>query len=477
MLYLKIFLWQVEPIQGNGGVMALIPKSGGARASGYRGIMLLGTLCKRLHAVLRARLIPKLLEVKPPGQLGGFPAQQSIYGAQAIQTFGRITQQANLPTAVLFVDLSNAFHRLVRQLVVGRSREEDAMAVLQALQAQEQPTAGLTVWMKLPGLLERLNFSPILVQLLRDIHVNTWFTLPKSNLLSTTRRGTRPGSPLADVIFHILMVDITHELNTWLESRTSSHSILRSINCSIDSIVWSDDVAIPLCAHTHTCEELLDNLRQLLPAVHCIFARRGFELNMAKGKAAAVVSFRGQGAPSYRRRYQLSAQPGMEFPSETGATMWLHFVPQYRHLGTMYAADNSVNPEIQRRIGQAAGAFAVLAKPALCNRKLPLKVRLNLYRALVCTFYGLGGWPTLSLKRTDALLHFIGRQLRRILHHRYQEGDCNLTGAQILAKAGFHHPRARHAIDRSTSLCAEAIFLRATFSSWAPTTGTLHAPR
>ena len=252
-LYVKIFAWQMEPIQGKGGIMALIPKSGGLKASGYRGIMLLGTMCKRLHAVLRARLIPKLIDVKPQGQLGGFPAQQSTYGAHAIQTFGRITAQANLPSSVLFVDLTNAFHRLVPELVVGHGREADAQAVLHSLEQQHHSTQGLSVWMKLPGLLEGLQYPPMLVQLLRDIHVHTWFTLKSSDKLSITRRGTRPGSPLADVILHIITVDVTLELNTWLREHSASPALLHRLGCDIDAVVWSDDVAIPLSLCKHPC--------------------------------------------------------------------------------------------------------------------------------------------------------------------------------------------------------------------------------
>ena len=41
---------------------------------------------------------------------------------------------------------------------------------------------------------------------LHDIHKDTWFKLEASQTSSTvTARGTRPGSPLADIGFNLLM--------------------------------------------------------------------------------------------------------------------------------------------------------------------------------------------------------------------------------------------------------------------------------
>ena len=156
------------------------------------------------------------------------------------------------------------------------------------------------------------------------------------------------------------------------------------------------------------------------------------------------------GAAKLRTTHQLAPQPGLNCVLPTGEHLWLHFVPRYKHLGVIYAADNGIQHELLHGIGQAAGAFATFARPVLCNRSLPLSTRLNLYRALVCTklFYGLGCWPTLTLKQYDMLTHCMGRHLRRMLRLQYQAGTINTTDAQVLARAGFHLPRARHAIDR-----------------------------
>ena len=57
-LLLKIFLWQQEPIAGKGGRLAVIHKKGSPYvAQNYRGIMLLPTFTKRVHALLRGQIM------------------------------------------------------------------------------------------------------------------------------------------------------------------------------------------------------------------------------------------------------------------------------------------------------------------------------------------------------------------------------------------------------------------------------------
>ena len=90
-LFLKIFTWQQEPIQAKGGILAVIPKKNDqSRAAHFRGIMLLPTIYKRLHAVLREQVIQVIA-----GQIGGFKNQQVQFGSMGLQCFSRIASAYN----------------------------------------------------------------------------------------------------------------------------------------------------------------------------------------------------------------------------------------------------------------------------------------------------------------------------------------------------------------------------------------------
>ena len=438
----------MEPIQAKGGILALIPKTGGAQPQNYRGIMLLGTLSKRLHALLRKQLLPTLIAHKPQGQIGGFPHQQVTYGAQAVGIFTRVVSNAGLSSAVIYFDLKNAFHKLVRELVLGVRHDAAFEQVVNMLTTEQVDPRGVQAWSKLPGLLQRLHAPPLLTQLLADVHHHTWFILPNHPRITLTRKGTRPGSPLADVIFHALMLDITIEIENWLDQQRDYCSIREELSLPMPAVVWSDDLAI--CWASRSAQNLVPGIQDLISIVHQIFSRRGFSLNMNYGKTMAVPHFRGEKAPALRKEFVLTANPGVLCPLRDGDSQWLHFASKYKHLGVYQSADGGFGPELHYRCGVAHSTFVALAKPILCNRHLPVRVRINLYRMMVLTklFFGLGIWPTPTLRQLDKLFHLVGRHLRKILACGKDTSAFYIPDQQAFDEAGLPHPRIQLAMDR-----------------------------
>ena len=249
-LLLKMMAWQQEPIAGKGGPLAVIHKKGSQYiASNYRGIMLLPTFTKRVHALLRRQLMALLGRQRPPGQLGGFNHQQVLFGSQSLQTFGRVMDNLKLTSAVLFLDLTTAFHRLVREWVSGIHVPPDLMSVLQSLEAEGLNAAEMCDRLHLPSLLERLKAPPSLIQLIQDIHASTWMMIGGPNNFAQTKRGTRPGSPLADCVFHILMADILHQLQEWINEQVEYQCLLAEFDIPGGFIAWADDLAVPWATH------------------------------------------------------------------------------------------------------------------------------------------------------------------------------------------------------------------------------------
>ena len=119
-LLLKVWIWGIEPIQYKGGPMALIPKRAQPSVvQHYRGILLLPTLAKGIHALLRKRIMTLLHHQRLPGQIGGFAQQEVLYGSHTLRVLGRTAYAHHFSIGVLFVDLSTAFHSLIREMVVG----------------------------------------------------------------------------------------------------------------------------------------------------------------------------------------------------------------------------------------------------------------------------------------------------------------------------------------------------------------------
>ena len=453
-LLLKEYVWQTEPLQYKGGPVAIIPKClAPTAAKQFRGILLLGNMAKRTHSVLRQQVMSYLSPARAPGQLGGFQGQQVMFGSQALRLFGNMADAKGVSSAILFLDLSNAFHHLIRELVTGISTPGHLDEVLEVLRQTGHPVRQIEAACQLPGLLAALGAPAPLVRLICDIHAETWCSLPNNSYLQT-HRGTRPGSPLADIIFHILMAAIAKDIDEWILSHGVHLPVLPTLDDSFPSVLWADDVAIPLATEQpqDLVPLLLDLLREVWESLHS----RGFLLNFALGKTNALVTFRGQGASKLRMQYQLIPTPGVECSFSDDTTAWLHFVPRYKHLGTLITSDHSLDAELSARIGMAASAFSHLARPLLTNRHFPARIRLKLFNSLISSklFFGLGAWHTLSPKLLQRLTGFYAKLLKKVL--RWSPERWQQSHAQVFVAAQVLDIRARLAVERL--LYAQRVF-------------------
>ena len=419
--------------------------------------MLLPTVSKRIHSILRERILPLLAPVKPPGQIGGFRHQQTPFGSLAVRALTRTLAASGHSVAVLFIDLSEAFRRLVRELVTGVVRDENAQRIVDQVETTGVSAAGLRQWLTVPGLLQRLGCKPGLLRLLQDVHHHTWFCLQNQPLPSQTFRGTRPGSPLADIIFHVLMVDCLVEINAWIAADADYSAILASLGISFDTICWADDLAIPWA--TTTAISLSPAIQKLLQFVQQTFNRKGMSLNMARGKTSVVASFNGPGAASERARLQLATSGGEWFPNGESAAQrtWLHYVPAYKHLGTTFCSSHLLDKEIRSRIGQARSAFQLISKPLLSNRRIPLPVRLRLFRALILSklFFGSGAWSPLPNTTLKCLRSSLANMIKIVLGIG-MDGDAHRTTSSVYLQAEILEPAPYIALERLR--LAESLF-------------------
>ena len=448
----KTFLWGTEPVQYKGGPMAVLPKKQDwSLARNFRGIMLLPTVSKRIHALLRERIIPVLAPIRPMGEIGGFQHQQTPFGSQAIRTLARTLVAAGNSVAILFIDLSEAFHRLVRELVTGVTDAQAVQVILDTVGDSGISPAGLQQWLKVPGLLRRLGCSPVLERLLQDIHQYTWFCLQGHDGLSRTRRGTRPGSPLADIIFHVLMADCLIELNAWIQSDQSYSNILADLGISFDSICWADDLAIPWA--TKQATDLAPAMQRLLGFVKQTFERKGLALNMARGKTSNCGTFHcGPGSSTERLRLQTLQHGGEWLRSrndDTDTDLWIHYVPTYKHLGTILSSDLTLDHEVRTRIGISRAAFQQIKRMVLCNRRLPLMVRARLFKALILSklYYGAGAWTPLSQTTLKRLRSALVSMVRQILGVGPQD-ESHLTTNSILLRLQVLDPLVYIGVER-----------------------------
>eukprot|EP00435_Cladocopium_sp_Y103_P071922 s444_g38.t1 len=443
-LFLKEFLWQCEPIQAKGGPVAILPKAQHPTvARQFRGILLLPSAGKRAHAIIRSRIMSTLSLHRPPGQLGGYPGQQVLYGSHAIRTFGAVCDSHGLSSAVLFLDLSSAFHHLIRETVVGSFDGSNLEPVMDTLRASGHPCENFHQFRSFAGFLSDIGLDESLVRLLRDIHLSTWCTL-RDRWLLRTHRGTRPGSPLADIVFHALLFQVPHCLEEWMQTQVDFQSLLVAMDITAPAILWADDIAVP--AVTKFASQLVPFLQAVPTQVRQILHGYGFSLNFSKGKTSAVLALKGPNSAELRRQYLLHTNPGVLCGFPDGASEWLHFVAAYKHLGTVFASNHDLQCELRLRVGTAKTAFAQLSRPILTNRNMPVKLRLQMFNSLIATklFFGLGAWITPTPKQLQYLQGNFISMLKKVL----RTGQTAFTAGQVFAKASTGDVRARLAVER-----------------------------
>ena len=332
----------------------------------------------------------------------------------------------------------------MRQLVVGVGEIEELNVVIDALKRSSNAEEAGQLGHDLVGVLEHMEIDPLLLRLLRDVHSGTWYSLT-GDKFTQTHRGTRPGSPLADSIFHVLMGDIAQSLRRWIYQQTDYVNLLSQLGLDPMMVIWSDDLAVPWA--TSTAEALPWAIEKLVQEIDQQFGRRGFTVNFAKGKTSVVLSLIGAGAPDLRRRLLLGPNPGMEVRLRGERLQWLHFVASYKHLGTLFSSSHDFEPELRQRMGMAKAAFSQSSRAVLRNRHFPLKLRIQFLHSLIFSrlFFGLGAWTTPSLQQMKRLSTEYDRMLRAVL--RCQPDD-QVSHQQLMVRTDSVDARVRLAVDR-----------------------------
>ena len=229
-----------------------------------------------------------------------------------------------------------------------------------------------------------------------------------------------------------------------MHDRADLKCLFDELDIEVPTVVWADDIAIPLAARA--ADALVPLLQDTLTLVRQTLQSYGFLLNFAMGKTSAVLTFKGQGAGALRKQYQLHSRPGVMCDFPDGETEWLHFVPAYRHLGTLFASSHDLTCELRARVGMAKAAFTQLSRPILANKNMPVHLRLQFFHSLVATklFFGLGSWPTPTPKQLQYFQGCYVSMLRRVL----RVGRQTLPAEQVLASAGAADARTKLAVER-----------------------------
>ena len=297
-LLFKTWATGAEPLQFKGGLIHCISKktsgrAGDAKAKDMRGIMLLDGLGKSCRALIRSHLMRWSSPRRLPTQFGGYKGQQTLFATQFIRSIAHVAQEAKVSTSMLFLDVRSAFHSMLREQTFG-GRLHFAPRLRQLLGDEGFEVDGIEADINRYSR-DFTESAPVSIQrLLQDAHESTWFTIAHHDECYQTHRGSRPGSPLADLAYNTMMQSVLHEVTQVLKDSSDIVAASAQIGLRVGPIAWVDDVAIPIM--TSTAQQLDDATANTLIKVDKIFRAHGLRLNYSDGKwwkdgSSATVSW------------------------------------------------------------------------------------------------------------------------------------------------------------------------------------------
>ncbi|CAE7326979.1 unnamed protein product [Symbiodinium sp. KB8] len=396
-LCLKSALCSREPTDWRGGTLMTLAKKAKAttECASFRSILLENVAAKVQHRVLRQRLLPAFTEYRCDAQAGQIPGVGVENVGLLVRTYQRWAWSQKRPSALTYFDLKTAFYRVIRQSIV--TTNEEAMdsrflALLHDLGVPDQALPELARHLYNLSVLKEAAVSEYNIARVADLFRGSWFRLQLDSAIVLTRRGSRPGDPLADLLFAFSFTALCRSI----ETRLAQHGVATFVpTCEAFPpwLHWSpvDTVGLPAWAddfvHLQSLPgtvELCQQVRAALEIVAACTTSAGMILSYGEDKTAILLSANCPRAVPGLLTQDDEGKPCMSVENPiTRETAWVPVVDAYRHLGTVTVANATPDAEIRYRFAQAQSMLKPLRRKLFSERAIPLALRRALLRSLV----------------------------------------------------------------------------------------------
>lgn len=450
-LMLKTCAQGQEALAHKGGILLPIWKGKQQRdqCSAFRSILLSSCLGKVMHKAVRTKQLDLYQSFLHQQQLGGRRGVPVTLGSHQVRAFHRLCAYQGRPSALLFIDLQEAFYRVLRPLVVEGQISDSAIATMAARIGLDTGFLhDLHVALQQPSALEAASVPAHLRRAISALHTDTFFKLPMQSDQVVTHIGTRPGDSFADVIFGFLMAKVLHKFQQMMDQqglllRLPEEDTLRlegSTQLGSLSFVgpcWMDDLCICLTAGSN--EQLHTALGTATSLILDIFKGYAMTPNLQPGKTAVLITPRGKGTTRWKRSLFGPLSDGHFLSLGEHHPYKVPVVTEYTHLGGRVHFSSKLRKEIRSRLGQAHQEFNRHRKLLYHNPHFQMDKKKELFESLIVSrlLYGSETW-TFHDQQTKEYLHgsIIGL-LKRLLHC---SGNCPISDEEVLVRTRMPSP-------------------------------------
>ena len=399
--------------------VAWLPKPGKppSHPKNLRPIGIISPEGKVLAAIARTRLLPTLLdslhEVPQFGFVPGRGTEEAIAKALSHMSKGREINRSTrrqpgrgslgihcAGALTLSVDLSKAFD------TVNRAKLFEALETAQA--------------------------DPDLVKVIGKLHIDAAYrmVLGEESFSVPTKRGIKQGCKLAPSLYSLLTGFIFKSMKGQHTLQQLREIVTMYADDTLAQFTFLNEAGLQTALST--CEALLDTLSQF-----------GFAVN--PDKSSILLTVHGGSASTVLQRYTVKTANGRQAQLPAGARIPIH--KEVGYLGVTLSYTNFEDQTLKRRLQASKAAFREVKSAVQCHRAVPLKDRIQLWKATAwaSATYGLhvtGLTAAGAEKLHSAYLY----QLRRVA--RSYSHDTHETNTALLGRLGL--PPPLHEIIRRT---------------------------
>ena len=450
---LKLCLHGQEALLHKGGRLATAYKWKGAHDScdSYRSLLVSSHPAKVLHKALRTHCSAQYEQYMQAQQLGGrrhVPVQLALHLTRA---FVRSHRAQGRCVGILFLDLKEAFYRVVRGLVVQTETDEELLQQLsQRLgltpDMQQQLRAELTQ----VTALQRTTLPEHIQRAISALHRDTHFHLHGQPDRCRTQVGTRPGDSWADIIFGFAWGRLLRDVETTLVERGildelpiveawspfQTSEVIHEGSTAFLGTTWMDDLS--LCISGKDCAEVESRLGFAAGILLDRCFSFGMTPNLSKGKTEVLFSLQGPQSRAMRKRYFGGAASGTLPVLGQDRSYSLNVTGEYCHLGNLLHHSGQDGLEMQRRLGMAHQAFTTHRRAIYGNPHIAMARKIELFDSLILTklLYGSETWTPHTMKQKErfhAGVIRLYRRLGRFPHDAHVSDDEVLVRCQALS--------------------------------------------
>ena len=121
------------------------------------------------------------------------------------------------PAAIIFLDLSAAFDRVLRQLIVGVVHTTDTMEqLLRKAGVAEELANKFGAFFEQRCILHQMRADESLARIIHNAHVGVWFRMEATTGVAITSTGSRAGDAFGTTLFNLLMASALQMLEQLL---------------------------------------------------------------------------------------------------------------------------------------------------------------------------------------------------------------------------------------------------------------------